>query len=500
MKRILCLTLLLAILAPVAIAADPKPNPYPEEALGLKMGLQCWTARKYTLVETIQLAKRLGLKYIECYSRQKITKDQKWTTAPGFSEEALKLIRETCKKNGVSIIAYGVVSTSKKADLTKAFTAAKRLGAKTVCIEGDPKIMEFVDGLCKKNKMRAAIHNHPKPSRYWDPNFAVKQCKKNIGLCADIGHWSRSGVDPLYGLMIDQPHGLYEIHFGDLDKHFTDKDCRRGKDVIWGTGKMDIANIVRALHSKGIHTNIIMEYESGWKESDLKTSVENFRKICVAELASVPKVVTPEPLNPAPAPEGATVLFDGTEKTYHANWVKDRDGKKAHWKVAGKVLLMRRGGYIKTKKTFGDCQLHIEFCTPTPAKGSGQPRGNSGVFFGNYEVQILDSYKNYTYPQGQCASIYKQSRPKVNACRPPGQWQSYDITYTAPVFDKAGKCTKPATLTVIHNGIVVQDKVALKGPTIFRGIPRYSAHGPVNIRLQDHGNPVRFRNIWIIKK
>ena len=119
------------------------------------------------------------------------------------------------------------------------------------------------------------------------------------------------------------------------------------------------------------------------------------------------------------------------------------------------------------------------------------------MFFGNYETQVLDNYKNYTYPQGQCASIYKQSRPLANACRPPGEWQSYDITYTAPVFDEDGKCTTPATLTVIHNGILVQDKTELKGPTEFRGIPSYKAHGPLPLRLQDHGNPVRYRNIWI---
>ncbi len=499
MKRILCLTLMLAMFAPVALAADAA-NPYPEEKLGLKLGLQCYTARKFTLVETIQLAKRLDLKYIECYSKQKVVANKPWTSSPGMPAEALKLIRETCKENGVSIIAYGVVGTSNKSELTKAFATAKRLGAKTVVVEGDPKVMGHIQSLCTKNKMRAAVHNHPKPSRYWDPNFAAKQLKKNVGLCADIGHWTRSGVDPISGLMIAQPHDLYEIHFGDLDKHFTDKDCRSGKDVIWGTGKMDIANVVRTLHDKGVYTNIIMEYEAGWKESDLKTSIDNFRKVCIAERASVPKVVTPGPLKDAPAPEGATVLFNGKEETYRANWVKDSNGKKAHWKIIKGALVMQRGGYIKTKQTFGDCQLHLEFATPKPAKGTGQARGNSGVFFGDYEVQVLDNYKNYTYPQGQCASIYKQSRPKVNACRPPGEWQSYDITYTAPVFDKDGKCTTPATLTVVHNGILVQDKVALKGPTEFRGNTSYKAHGPLPLRLQDHGNPVRYRNIWIVKK
>ena len=169
------------------------------------------------------------------------------------------------------------------------------------------------------------------------------------------------------------------------------------------------------------------------------------------------------------------------------------------------ALALMKEGYavvqksdITTKDSFGDYQLHVEFATPEKVSGSGQGRGNSGVFLANrYEVQILDSFDNKTYFDGQCASLYKQSPPMVNACRRPGEWQSYDIIFTAPRFNGTA-LDKPAVVTVIHNGIVVHHATAYLGPTAHKVINPYvpaNATGP--IRLQDHGNPVRFRNIWI---
>ena len=156
---------------------------------------------------------------------------------------------------------------------------------------------------------------------------------------------------------------------------------------------------------------------------------------------------------------------------------------------------------IRTRQEFGSCQLHVEFATPSRVEGSSQGRGNSGVFLqGNYEVQVLDSYENATYPDGQCAALYGRSVPLVNACRKPGQWQSYDIIYHRPIFE-AGKVVRKATFTVLHNGVLVQDHVDLQGGTGWIGphaVTEYKPHadkGP--IMLQDHGNPVRFRNIWI---
>ena len=209
-----------------------------------------------------------------------------------------------------------------------------------------------------------------------------------------------------------------------------------------------------------------------------------------------PPVVDPGPGSKAPtrAPKDATVLFDGTNLEA---W-KGRKGA-AKWKlVEDGAMEVNRTGDIQTKAEFGDCQLHVEWMAPPP-KGHSQGRGNSGVFFfGRYEVQVLDSFENPTYADGQAAAIYGQKPPYVNATRPPGQWNVYDIVFIAPRFDAEGAVKSPARLTVVHNGIVVQLDEELLGPTSHKSLPKYRVHGSKGpVKLQDHGNPMRFRNIWV---
>lgn len=195
-------------------------------------------------------------------------------------------------------------------------------------------------------------------------------------------------------------------------------------------------------------------------------------------------------------PSDAVVLFDRGNLT---QWTHG-DGSPAKWTVNENSFTVAGGtGSIQTKRAFGDCQLHLEWCTPSTIKEKGQGRGNSGVFLqSRYEVQILDSYNNRTYSNGQAASIYKQYAPLVNASRKPGEWQTYDIIYNAPHFDKEGNVLKPAYVTVIHNGILVQNHVEIKGKTTYSGKPVYRKHNLKEpLILQDHGSPVSFRNIWI---
>ena len=188
------------------------------------------------------------------------------------------------------------------------------------------------------------------------------------------------------------------------------------------------------------------------------------------------------------APSDATVLFDGTNLDH---W------EGGPWKLEEGYMEVNGKGTIQTAQSFGDCQLHLEWATPEKIVGEGQGRSNSGVYLmGRYEVQILDSYENATYADGQAAALYGQSPPLVNVCRKPGEWQSYDILFEAPHFE-GGELVEPAYVTVIHNGVLVHHRQAFLGATAHRAVAKYGEHGPAPIKLQDHGNPVRFRNIWV---
>lgn len=211
----------------------------------------------------------------------------------------------------------------------------------------------------------------------------------------------------------------------------------------------------------------------------------------------LPPVIDPGPAGPPlPAPSDAVILFDGKNLN---GWV-DGKGNPAAWKVEkGYMEVVKKAGSILSAQTFGDCQLHVEWASPEEVKGESQGRGNSGVFLMNtYEVQVLDCFQNITYADGMAGAVYGQYPPLVNACRAPGEWQSYDIIFFRPRFDKNGDVLTPARMTVFHNGVLVQHDVELLGPTAWKVREKYKAHPDrLPISLQDHGNPVRFRNIWI---
>lgn len=219
----------------------------------------------------------------------------------------------------------------------------------------------------------------------------------------------------------------------------------------------------------------------------------------------VPKVVAPAALPGAP-PADAIVLFNGDNLN---NWVSTKDTTaQAQWTLAGDAFMVKKGtGNIQTKQAFTDYQLHIEWRIPQHITGSGQGRGNSGVFLGGwgpgdegYEIQVLDSYNNKTYVNGQAGSIYKQHAPLVNSNKAPGEWNVYDIVWTAPRFNTDGTLKTPARITAFLNGVLVQNNVEVKGTTVYIGKPTYKAHGALPIKLQDHGDPsepISFRNIWV---
>lgn len=225
----------------------------------------------------------------------------------------------------------------------------------------------------------------------------------------------------------------------------------------------------------------------------------------------VPEVIDPGPyLGKSRPPSDALVLFDGTDLS---KWKSKKDGGPAKWKVSDGVLTVEKGtGDISTVERFGDYQLHIEWRIPEDIQGNSQSRGNSGVMLQDlskelgipaywYEIQVLDSYQNPTYVNGQAGSVYKQSPPLVNAMRRPGEWNVFDITYVAPRFNDDGTLFAPARVTVFHNGVLVQDNFEIRGHTAYIGHPKYHApHGKAPITLQDHGDPskaISFQNIWI---
>ncbi len=217
-----------------------------------------------------------------------------------------------------------------------------------------------------------------------------------------------------------------------------------------------------------------------------------------------PPIVTPGSPStqdaPGKPPSDAIVLFDGHDVS---QW-RAEDGSPSGWLVENGSMVVpprgtKGGGPTFTKQSFGDCQIHAEFASPTPAKGTGQGRGNSGIIvMGRYEIQVLDNYGNVTYPDGQATAVYGQTPPLVNASKPPGEWQTYDIAFTAPRFKEDGSVESPAYVTIFHNGVLTQNHVASLGSVVWRAVAKYEKHGAKEpLMLQDHGDPVRFRNLWV---
>ena len=232
----------------------------------------------------------------------------------------------------------------------------------------------------------------------------------------------------------------------------------------------------------GSQASVLAQLPNGWKAHDKNRPQ--------------PKIVTPGDKS-SDAPSDAIVLL-GSEKL--TGWT-DKKGRPTKWNYADGILeSVKKAGYIYSKEKFGDCQLHVEFATPAKVKGEGQARGNSGVFFydDDFEVQVLDNFKNETYPDGTVGALYGQHSPLVVACRGPGEWQTYDIVFRRPRFNDDDSLKSPARLTVLLNGILVQDATECYGPTVWLQAGEYKNKGDeTRISLQDHGNPVRYRNIWV---
>lgn len=241
---------------------------------------------------------------------------------------------------------------------------------------------------------------------------------------------------------------------------------------------------------QGYHQELITTFKEDPRDEPTKPEATEFYE-------PVPPTVNPSGQNGAPS--DAIILFDGL--SFDA-WVHAKDGRPVEWMLNndGSMTVKDKSGDIKTKQSFGSVQLHLEWKSPAEIQRSGQNRGNSGVFLQEmYEVQVLDNNDNPTYVNGQVGSIYKQSAPLAMASVPSGEWNTYDIIYRAPEFDSQGEKTKSATITVLHNGVLIQDHFEIKGTTEYIGWPKNKPHGKAPLKLQDHGDNSRvsYRNIWV---
>ncbi|MHC4364864.1 MAG: family 16 glycoside hydrolase [Planctomycetota bacterium] len=442
---------------------------------GWQLGIQAWTFNRFTLYEAIDKTASLGLDWIEAYPHgQKLSKDKPNIV---FGHEMPVEIRQEVKQRladaGVKLVNYGVVGLpNDEAECRKVFEFAKEMGIETLVSEPPAEAFEMLDRLCREYKISVAIHNHPKPSGYWNPDTVLEVCKgrsKWIGACADTGHWMRSGLNPLEALKKLEGR-IVSMHFKDINEFGK----RKAHDVVWGTGVGDVKAMLTELHRQNFKGVFSIEYEHNWEKSlpEIRKSVQYFDKVA-GELK----------------PTGWRDLL--------ANDLSNCIYKPGSWVMEEGVLARKGGGDIWTKEKFGDFVLDLEFKTDAES--------NSGVFFRTadiadfvqtgIEVQILDYVgSDEAKSKGACGAIYHCLAPKKDVVKKTGEWNHYTITC------KANK------IYVVLNGEQIIDMdldlwtEAHKNPdgtknkfkTAFKDMPRVG-----HIGLQDHGDPVWFRNIKI---
>jgi sugar phosphate isomerase/epimerase len=469
-----------------------------------RLCIQAWTFNRFTFYETVDKTKALGLRYIEAYPGQQLSKEEPDVK---FDHNASAQIREEVKNKlqeaGVKLVNYGVVKLpNNEQECRKVFDFAKDMGIETIVSEPPEDAFELVDKLCNEYKINVAIHNHPKPSHYWDPNTVLGVCKgrsNQIGACADTGHWFRSGLNPLESLKKLEGH-IISLHF---------KDLSEGHDVIWGTGKCDARAMLTELARQNFKGTFSIEYEYNWENSmpEIAQCISFFQKTA-AELGRTTS--ESEKLAVEPKPAGWQEVFNGKDLN---DFEVKGERNKAKWVVGTAAispnnpkLLMSKGSGseminlaaqhgdsldIYSKARFGDCRIELELMVP---QGS-----NSGIYLmGEYEIQVLDSYGKAKMGNGDMGAVYGAAPPPVNACKKPGEWQKYVIEFIAPKFDANGKKTANARLVKVElNGQVLHENLELPGPTPGGITGKESPTGPLMFQ-GDHG-PVAYRNIWVAK-
>ncbi|MHC4157679.1 MAG: family 16 glycoside hydrolase [Planctomycetota bacterium] len=439
---------------------------------GWRLGTQAWTFNRFTLYEAIDKTASLGLDWIEAYPHgQKLSKDKpNIIFGHKMPVEFKKEVKQKLSEAGLKLVNYGVVDLpNDEAECRKVFEFAKEMGIETLVSEPPAEAFGMLDRLCEEYEINVAIHNHPKPSHYWDPDMVLEVCKgrsKRIGACADTGHWARSGINPVEALKKLEGR-IISLHLKDINEFGK----RKAHDVIWGTGVCDVKAILKELDRQNFEGVFSIEYEHNWEKSlpEIRKSVEYFNKV-----ASKLK------------PTGWRDLFE--------NDLSNCIYKPGSWIMKDGVLARKGKGNIWTKETFGDFILDLEFKVD---KGS-----NSGVFIrtGNIadfvqtgiEVQIHDTTDGTA--RGSCGAIYDCLAPCKSMARKAGEWNHYTITCKANkihvVFN--GERIIDMDLNLWTEAHKNPDGTKNKFRTACKDMPRVG-----HIGLQDHGDPVWFRNIKI---
>jgi len=439
---------------------------------GWRLGVQTWTFNRFTFYEAVDKTASLGLDWLEAYPHgQKLSEDKPDIIfGHNMPEEIKKQVKQKLADAGVRLCNYGVVQLpNDENECRKVFEFAKEMGIETLVSEPPEEAFDLIDRLCQEYQINIAIHNHPKPSHYWDPNMVLEVCKgrsNRIGACADTGHWVRSGINPVEALKKLKGR-IVSLHLKDISEFGN----REAHDVIWGTGVCDIKAMLEELHRQNFKGVFSIEYEHNWEKSlpEIRKSVEYFNEVAGK-------------LKPT-----------GWRDLYTSN-LSNCIFKPGSWIMEDGVLTRKGGGNIWTKEKFGDFILDLEFKV---AKGS-----NSGVFIRTgdiadfvqtgIEVQIHDTTDGTS--RGACGAIYDCLAPTKNMTKKTGEWNHYTITCKANkiyvVFNGEKIIDMDVNLwTEAHKN---PDGTANKFNTAVRDMPRIG-----HIGLQDHGDPIWFRNIKI---
>ena len=458
---VLVLALIVLALGPAVAQETSLPvdrHPATNFREGWRLGVQTWSFRKYTFFEAVDKTAALGLDWIEAYPGQSLGgpyPDQKFT--PNMPEEAREAVKQKLADAGVRLVNYGVTGVSEGI-----FEFAKDMGIETIVSEPPQDSLDRVEELCEKYGIRVAIHNHPKPSRYWNPETVLEACKgrsEMIGACADTGHWVRSGIDPLEAIKMLEGR-IVSLHF---------KDIKDGHDVPWGTGDGRAEEVLKELDRQGFEGVFSIEYEHNWIGSmpEIRKCVQFFRQVAGAL-----------------EPGGWRTLLGGDLEAWRTNWELE-DG----------VLIAKPGGCWSNER-FGNFVFDLEFKLA--------PRTNSGVFLrtdkiSNWlhtgiEVQVLDSQGKKKVGKHDCGAIYDCLAPSANAVKEPGEWNHYTIT-----------CMDNKIYVVLNGRQIIDmdlnrwtephrnpDGTRNKFNNAYKDMAREGHLG-----LQWHGNPVWYRNIMI---